>query len=546
MKHCTKKLLSLCLALSLLMTGCSTPSDNETQPSSTPEYTVEDSTEAEPSEEQNSTEASTEAQTDMTEAPMEETSPEEIESSSEVETTEEDTTAEESSTEPENETEIPDDTTPVPTEPETPEATTPVETETPTEPATEPVTETPTEPETTPPATEPETEPETEPPTEEPEPEVSIAELALQYGFTLGGCIGNSQMNDAAYKAMVSENFSSVTATNELKAYSLLSWRSQYSTDGMPVMDYTNADKIVAWAQANGIGVRGHVLVWDAYMTDWFFREGYSSSGAYVDAETMKARLEYYINEVITHFETKYPGVVYCWDVVNEAVGDSSSDYNSNDPCHIRTKRNGATNPFYQYVGEDYVQLSFLYAKNTVERLGADIKLFYNDYNTFYSDKRDAICNLVQSINTYAKDDAGNYRRLCDGVGMQGYIGGYGQQTGCMNSNDLALIKTAIVKYASLGVEVHVTEMAVRNYDPSADTVARHAEFYANLFRVFKSVNQETGGALTNVTIWGLHDKPNLSTSDYSYSMNGPYCGLFDENYERKDAFYQVYNILAQ
>lgn len=56
-----------------------------------------------------------------------------------------------------------------------------------------------------------------------------------------------------------------------MKAYSLLDQsKSRASSDGMPRMNFSAADKMVAWAQENGLGVRGHVLVWDAYMTPWF------------------------------------------------------------------------------------------------------------------------------------------------------------------------------------------------------------------------------------------------------------------------------------
>ena len=42
---------------------------------------------------------------------------------------------------------------------------------------------------------------------------------------------------------------------------------------------------------------------------------------------------------------------------------------------------------------------------------------------------------------------------------MQSYIGGYGQQSGCMNDNDITLVKNAIEKFAENNVEVHVTEL---------------------------------------------------------------------------------------
>ncbi len=370
---------------------------------------------------------------------------------------------------------------------------------------------------------------------------------AKKHDFSFGIVMNSDNLYDDAYKALLGTECSSVSFGNEMKAYSLLNKSaSQKSENGMPVMNYSTADRMVQLAVQQGVKIRGHVLVWDAYMSDWFFREGYQNDGAYVDRETMLKRLEYYIEEVMTHFEEKYPGTVYCWDVVNEAVGDGTGEYVYSDPRHVRTKRNGEDNPFYTIIGDDYVELSFLYAKNTVEKLQAknpevEIALFYNDYSTFYDTKRDAICELVKSINSYAKDENGNYRKLCDGIGMQSYIGGYGQQGGCMNRSDITRIKNAVTKFHGLGVDVHVTEMAVRNYDPAQSD--KHAEFYGELFRMYAELNAEET-MISNITVWGYRDNPSLSVSDYSYKQNGPYCGLFDENYEKKDAYYAVVEAL--
>ncbi|MBQ7954441.1 MAG: endo-1,4-beta-xylanase [Lachnospiraceae bacterium] len=394
---------------------------------------------------------------------------------------------------------------------------------------------------------------------EEEEPEIeyfeaypSLNEQALWSGFSMGTCMSYQNMGYSAYKDMCAWHFGSLSATNEMKAYSLLDQaKSKKSPNGMPVMNYEKADEIVAFAQENGMGVRGHVLVWDASMSDWFFREGYNSNGAYVDKATMKARLQYYIEEVMTHFEEKFPGVVYCWDVVNEAVGDNESDYAAGDARHVRTLRSGKENLFYKYVGEDYVELSFLYARNTVEKLqkknpAVDIKLFYNDYSTFYDAKRDAICELLKSVNSYAKDDKGNYRKLCDGMGMQSYIGGYGKQSGCMNSGDLAKVEKAIQIYADLGLEVHVTELAVRNYKDDEETLKKHGEFYGKLFEIYKNANADGKKVVTNVTIWGIQDNPYMETTEYSYRMSGPYCGLFDKSLCVKSAFRNVYEVLSE
>nr|AUZ20632.1 putative endoxylanase [uncultured bacterium Ad_142_N07] len=373
----------------------------------------------------------------------------------------------------------------------------------------------------------------------------SLASLAAAYGFKLGAPLSYGQMVDHAYQDFVAKHFNSITTTNEMKAYSLLDQSASRKTeDGMPAMDYRKADQMVAWARKNGIAVRGHTLVWDAYMNDWFFREGYSMNAPYADQETIKARTESYITQVITHFEEKFPGVVYCWDVVNEAVGDNAGEYKPADARHLRTKRNGGDNLFQKYMGDDYVELAFLYAKNAVEALGADTKLYYNDYNAYFGDKAKAIRALAKSVNSYAADEEGNPRQLMDGIGMQGYIGGYGTQDGCLIDSHVDMIKNEILNYAAMGLEVQITEMAVRNFDPAqAD---KHTAFYAKLFTMFTSLCQDGETPLKAVSIWGLTDNPNEPKGTYVYNLNSPYGGLVTETYQYKDAFKQVYAVLKQ
>lgn len=368
--------------------------------------------------------------------------------------------------------------------------------------------------------------------------------LTEKHGFRFGGALSYNQLWDNTYLEFLKAHCNSITTTNEMKAYSLLDQGlSRSSSDGMPRMNYYAADQMVAWAQENGIGVRGHVLVWDAYMTEWFFHVDYDVNKPIASREVMLQRMESYITQVVTHFEEKFPGVVYCWDVVNEAVGEGD-EYEPDDERHVRTSRSGAINPFYDYVGSDYVEYAFLYARNVVDALGADIKLIYNDYNTFHEGKRDAILALTDSINNFAKDENGQPRKLCDGVGMQGYIGGYGQQGGCMNANDLGLISKAIKAYGAKGLEVHVTEMAVRNFD--ATKVEAHAEFYVRLFKVFRAVNSGDEKPLTGVSVWGMCDAPNDVPSSYTYKMNGIYSGLLDENYQPKEVFWMIYDLLNE
>lgn len=381
----------------------------------------------------------------------------------------------------------------------------------------------------------------------------SLAEMAAAYGLKMGTVMNDRRVADKKYADLMKYHFNSITAANEMKAYSMLDLnktKEAYTDENsMPVLSFTGADKIMDFAKANNIKVRGHALVWDAGMLDWFFREGYDSSKPYATTEVVKARLQNYIEQVLTHFEEKYPGVIYCWDVVNEAVGDSATEYEEGDDRHVRTKRNNEDNPFYTLVGRNYVELSFQYSYEVLQELKKsmptlDIKLYYNDYSTFFASKRDAIYNLVSSVNSFLPDDNGGYVKLCDGVGMQSYIGGFGQQAGCMNENDIKLVKEAILKFASLGIEVQVTELAVRNYQNDAETLAAHGEYYKKLFQAYLELNSGEEKPLKAISIWGIIDEPDLGPDDYSFKMNGPYCGLFNENLAVKDSFKNVHDLL--
>ena len=364
--------------------------------------------------------------------------------------------------------------------------------------------------------------------------------FAEPYGFRLGGAFGFWDMQNAVYMDFLDDHFNSLTCTNETKAYSLLDQNAcRRSEDGMPRMNFTNADKMIAWCREHGKGVRGHVLVWDAVMQyPWFFHEGYDEKKPFADPEVNRARLASYIDQVITHFEEKFPGVIYCWDVVNEAIGDSASDWRADDPRHIRIVRDGGPNFFQAYVGDDYVEYAFLCARNTVDRLGKDIRLFYNDYNMFMKEKRSAAVALAESIRAYDPDG----RPLIDGIGMQGYLGGYGVQEGCLEDHLISDVKETIALFSSMGLEVQITEMAVRNFDKSKAEL--HADFYGRLFsEVFMQANSGESRPLTAVCIWGLVDAPE-GKQDYVYKMNSPYGCFLSTKYEIKTCFDRVYHVL--
>lgn len=163
----------------------------------------------------------------------------------------------------------------------------------------------------------------------------------------------------------------------------------------------------------------------------------------------------------------------------------------------------------------------------------------------------DAICELVKSINSTLPDGKGGYVKLCDGIGMQSYIGGWYSgnvdfaQNGCMQDSDIERIKTAIEKFADLGMEVQATELAIRNFLGDEETMKKHGAFYKKLFQAYIDINKmRADKPFKAVSIWGIVDDPDMKPGDPNYRMNGPYCGLFDETLAVKPAFTQVYDLL--
>ena len=186
--------------------------------------------------------------------------------------------------------------------------------------------------------------------------EVALKDACGKY-FMLGVGINGSTLEnlttyDDEYMAMVKKHFNSVTLSNLMKScYILQQKSSQESKDGMPVLDFTTIDDTLQWCMDNGVKMRGHTLVWHTQAPEWFFREGYKDNGKYVDKEIMLARMESYIKQMLEHVQTNYPGVIYCWDVVNEAVDPASGDKDSGFLC--RTEFDGGPNPWYETIGPE-------------------------------------------------------------------------------------------------------------------------------------------------------------------------------------------------
>ena len=355
---------------------------------------------------------------------------------------------------------------------------------------------------------------------------VALKDLCQNY-FTLGvgingSTVQNQTLNIPEYKELSLKHFNSCTMTNLMKSCYILdqmgSQESLKSGDGSPALNFFSIDPTLEWCQETGMKMRGHTLVWHTQAPEWFFREGYTDDGEYVDKETMSKRMESYIQQLLTHVQENYPGVIYCWDVVNEAVDPESADPDSDFKC--RTECGGAPNPWYETIGPEYVELAFTYARKYAD---SDVKLFYNDYNTFQVPKTEGIYNLCSGLKE---------KGLLDGIGMQGYWG--------IDYPQISEIKTAMEKFASLDVEIQITELSVGVEEETDEWFEKQADKYEEIFKMIYEMDSDNGGPanITNVTLFGLVD--HYRQEDTTNTR------IFNKDYEPKPSYFKIKAVMEE
>jgi endo-1,4-beta-xylanase len=320
--------------------------------------------------------------------------------------------------------------------------------------------------------------------------------------FTIGVAVSpNVLKTDEA--AFIVKQFNSVTPENAMKMGPIHPEENTYA--------WKDADSIVAFAQRNGLKVRGHNLCWHEQTPGWLFKD---KDGKTVSKEVLLSRLKDHITTVVN----RYKGKIYAWDVVNEAIDDDSTKFLRNSP-------------WYQICGDDFIIKAFEYAHEA----DPSAQLFYNDYNTERPEKRDRVYKLLKQLL-----DA---RVPVQAVGLQGHWSIYNDPT---EQN----LRDAIAKFASLGLKVQITELDISIYPweknrrekRAGETDAytpeleqKQGEVYETVFRIFR----ENKDVLTGVTFWNISDK-HTWLDLYPVRGRKNYPLLFDANLQPKKAFWKV------
>jgi endo-1,4-beta-xylanase len=297
--------------------------------------------------------------------------------------------------------------------------------------------------------------------------------------FPVGAEVDSTDLS-GPHAQLLTKHFNSIVSGNDMK------WDATEPQEGN--FTFTTADAQVSFAQAHGMLIRGHNLVWATgqQVPAWVFREADGvtplSASSPADVALLTQRIQRHIQAEVQHFGS----AVYVWDVINEPLDPSQSD------CL-------AHGPFYQVLGASYLQIALRAARLYAP---AGTQLFINDYSTTDPKRLACLISVVARLRLRGIP--------LDGVGheMHNHID---------NPSALAVF-VAIDAIATLFPHIHqqVTELDVSVYAAGDNTsnyganggsvpealIADQGRLYAQYFEAFRALK----GKLDAVTFWGFGD----------------------------------------
>lgn len=310
------------------------------------------------------------------------------------------------------------------------------------------------------------------------EENLQIKELFAQHGLKAGTCLSTQMISNADYNALILEQFSSITMENSMKPDYLFNKQESIASGNLIVEFNDDMIKMLDWAKANNMAVRGHTLVWHSQTPEWIFYKDFDKSKGLVTREEMLARLDSYIKQVFEGLEEKgYINLFYAYDVVNEAWMEDGSMRDSN---------------WKETIGDDYLWQAFYIADKYAPE---SIDLYYNDYNEQY--KTETLVNFVETL----KDEDGNY--LIDGVGFQAHL---------YTSDNLKDYFKTVDAVSALGLKVELTELDVclgaytkPLFAVDENTRAQGQFMYELIYGLLERVDNGTLN-MDAITFWGFAD----------------------------------------
>ena len=299
------------------------------------------------------------------------------------------------------------------------------------------------------------------------------------------------------YENTHKSQFNIVVAENEMKFDATEPKRNSFN--------FSKGDKLMAYAAANGMQVRGHALAWHSQVPQWvpdLAAKVEKDGGS--PRDTLLAVLKNHIENVVGH----YKGKIREWDVVNEAIDDTQ-------PAAWRSGSSQNPSVWNKYIGRDFIDSAFTWA----HKADPDAHLFYNDYSLEWglaagSKAQFALDSIAKRLKA-----AGIY---ITGIGTQTHISDYHVTT----PQNVKALAQALEKE---NLTLQITELDI-GFDKK-DVSKSDFEAQGHLYRQFMDLFLEAPN-MEAFVIWGFSDKYSWLMDLYKY--NGL---VYDSSFVPKPAY---------
>ncbi|MCP9933652.1 endo-1,4-beta-xylanase [Cyanobium sp. Candia 9D4] len=282
--------------------------------------------------------------------------------------------------------------------------------------------------------------------------------LAAARGLRWGSAVTNDQLRDPGLRRLVSEQSGLIVPESELK------WDGVEAAPGR--FDFSAPDRLLAFARAQGLAMRGHTLVWHEQLPAWV--------KALPPAELDRA-MATYIRTVVGHYRGQLPS----WDVVNEPIADDGSG--------LRRSL------WLARLGPDYIARALTRAHQADPKAA----LVINEYGLEGDDaktarKRQAFLTLLRQLRQSGVP--------LNAVGLQAHL--YANGSGPTTFRTLPAF---LRELAALDLDILVTELDVNDRELPAAIPERDRAVAAVYGAFLAAVLPEP--RLKLITTWGLSDR---------------------------------------
>jgi len=303
-------------------------------------------------------------------------------------------------------------------------------------------------------------------------PADSLESLALAKGMHFGSALGTRAMADSRYLDLIRDQCGLIVPESELKMPFLQPQPGDFH--------FERADALLSFAEANGLAMRGHCLLWHhpRWLPKWI--DGYDfGANAAQGAEKL-------LTDHIARTTSHYGKRLVSWDVVNEAVDNLTGEMR--------------VTPLSRAVGspDRVLEIAFHAARDNLP----GTELVYNDYMGWESDDaphRDGVLRLLERLRKNAVP--------VNALGLQSHIGAGNQDANAnrtFDARDEKAWRKFLEEVTGMGYALLITEYDVHDASLPADVAVRDRELaalgraYLDLTLSFTQVNA--------LLCWGLMD----------------------------------------